>query len=143
MNKITWEIPLKTIGESNCTEHWTKKSKRHIQQQFFIRSLFNHETSEIHLPCVIRMVRLSSRLLDDDSIPTAFKWIRDELAACIFPNKVVIYKTKNGKVKENKGFADSDQRITWEYSQEKSKIQGIRIEISFLSHDKLIDTVRE
>lgn len=61
----------------------------------------------------------------------AFKWIKDEIGACIFPEKIVVYKNKNGKTMQNKGHADSSPMIKWEYGQEKGKIQAIRIEISF------------
>lgn len=59
----------------------------------------------------------------------AFKWIKDELGACLFPERVVIVKNKRGNYTKNKGYADSDPRIRWKYAQEKGKIQGVRIEI--------------
>ena len=130
MPKIKWELPLKTISESNRSEHWTKSSKRHKQQQFFIRALFNREGQEIPIPCTITLTRISPRLLDcEDNLPIAFKWIKDEIGACLFPEKVVVYKKKSGKYAINKGHADSDDRVTWKYAQEKGKLLGIRIEI--------------
>lgn len=139
MNTITWEFPLKTVSESNTSEHWAISSKRHRQQQFFIRAAFNREKQEILFPCIIKMTRLSNRFLDcEENLPMAFKWIKDEIGACLFPEKVVNYQVKrkesSGKVKivhvKNKGHADSSSLVRWEYSQEKSKIKGIRIEIS-------------
>lgn len=130
MTKIIWELPLKTVSESNCSEHWTKKSKRHRQQQFFIRSLFSKEDSVIPIPCIITLTRVSQRALDaEENLPMAFKWIKDEIGACLFPEKLVIYKKKNGKLAANKGHADSDDRVQWRYAQEKGKRLGIRIEI--------------
>lgn len=127
---IRWEIPLKTISESNTHEHWTKASKRHRQQQFFIRALFTAEIRPIPMPCVITMTRISTRMLDaDDNLPGAFKFIKDEIGAQLFPEKVVTYKTRTGRSSKNKGHADSDPRVTWKYAQEKGTIQGIRIEI--------------
>ena len=77
------------------------------------------------------MTRIAVRMLDcEENLPMAFKWIKDELGACLFPDKVVVYKTKSGRYAKNKGHADSDPRITWKYAQEKGKIQGIRIEIN-------------
>lgn len=129
MNKIVWELPLSTVSESNRSEHWTKSSKRHKQQQFFIRALFNREAQDILLPCTITMTRLSPRMLDcEENLPMAFKWIKDQIGACLFPEKVVVYKKKNGSYASNKGHTDSDARITWKYKQEKSKTVGIRIE---------------
>lgn len=132
---IRWELPLKTVSESNTHEHWTKSSKRHRQQQFFIRSLFNAEAREIPTPCVVTLVRVSNRFLDaEENLPMAFKWIKDEIGACLFPEKVVVYKKKNGSYAKNKGHSDSDPRVKWVYAQEKGKIQGIRIEIEPLGH---------
>jgi hypothetical protein len=128
--KIIWELPLKTVSESNRAEHWTKSSKRHKQQQFFIRELFKGRVDAIKLPATVTMIRIGPRVLDkEENLPMAFKWIKDEVGACLFPEKVVVYKKKSGKYALNKGHADSDPRITWKYGQEKGKIQGIRIEI--------------
>ena len=134
MSKIIWELPLKTVSESNCSEHWTKKSKRHKQQQFFIRSLFSHEAQEIPIPCIVKMIRIGPRFLDkDDNLPMSFKWIKDEISECLFPDKRGSYLNKQGKIRFIKGRADDSPLVKWEYDQEKSKIQGIRIEISSLS----------
>lgn len=125
---IVWELPLKTVSEMNCFEHWTVKSKRHRQQQFFIRQLMARETSEVPLPCVIILTRCSRQGLDDDNLVGAFKWIRDELSELLLPHKSKTY-VKDGKVLRLKGRADSDPSIEWRYAQEKSKRTGIRIEI--------------
>lgn len=134
MTKITWELPLRTISEANCSEHWSKKAKRHKQQQFFVRSLFNQNSEPIQLPCVVTLTRLSRGVLDsDDNLPMCFKWVKDELSECLIPEKRGHYITKKGKIKAIKGRADSDPRITWQYAQEKNKIAGIRIKIEFNS----------
>lgn len=134
MTKITWQIPLKTVSESNTSEHWTKSSKRHRVQQFFIRNLFSKETVQVPNPCIITLTRLSPRFLDaEENLPMAFKWIKDEIGACLFPEKVVYYKKKSGKIAVNKGHADSDNSITWKYAQEKAKTMGIKIEICSLT----------
>lgn len=136
--KISWKIPLKTVSESNSNEHWTQKRKRHRSQQFFVRMLFKSEKLPIPIPCVVRLTRISSRLLDaEENLPMAFKWIKDEIGACIFPEKVIVYQKKNGTYAKNKGHADSDPRVKWEYSQEKGKIPGIRIEIRSYDLEKL------
>lgn len=137
--KITWTLPLKTVSESNCSEHWSKKRKRHKTQQFFIRQLFLHEKEKISLPCMIILTRISTRNLDfEENLPMAFKWIKDEIGACLFPDKVVVYQKKNGKIAINKGHADSDSRIHWKYLQEKGKTHAIRIEFCPLySNDEL------
>jgi len=132
MTKISWELPINTVSEANCSQHWRAKNKRHQQQQTFVRLSYIANVKEITLPCTITLTRLSSRFLDgEENLPMSFKWIKDELGACMFPEKVVHYVSKSGKIKENKGHADSDPRVIWEYGQEKSKLKGIRIEIEF------------
>lgn len=127
---ITWEIPLKTVSEANRSEHWSKARKRHQQQQFFVRSLFNAEKRPIPIPCEVVLTRIASRSLDcEENLPMSFKWIKDEIGACLFPYLVVMYRTAKGTIAKNKGHADSDPRVTWKYAQEKGKIQGIRIEL--------------
>ena len=133
--KINWHLPLNTVSESNSTEHWTKSRRRHKQQQFFIRQLFARETREIAVPCVITLTRCASRDLDDDNLRSAFKWIRDEISECIFPEKRSTYISRKGKVIEVKGRADSSPLIKWQYAQEKAKIKGIKIQIEPLTVD--------
>ena len=129
MEKITWEIPLKTVSEANSSEHWTVSSRRHRHQQFFIRALFHALDKEIPIPCTVTITRLSPRLLDDDNNVSSAKFIRDEISECIFPEKRKSFLNKKGRLQSIKGRADSDPRITWKYAQEKSKTLGIRIEI--------------
>jgi hypothetical protein len=129
---IRWELPIKTVSEANCNEYFRIKHARHKEQQFFVRELFKTETQIILLPCRVKMTRLSPRMLDeDDNLRMAFKWIKDEISECLIPEKAGFCITKKGKFRKIKGRADSDARISWEYAQEKSKIGGVRIEISF------------
>ena len=124
------EIPMKTTSEANSREHWLKRTKRHTQQQFIVRLAFNQNRYQPTFPCEITLTRISPRKLDcDENLPMSFKYIKDEIGAQLFPEKVVTYKNKNGKVVQNKGHADSDPRVTWKYAQETGKIQAIRIEI--------------
>lgn len=64
---------------------------------------------------------------DEDNLPIAFKWIKDEIGACLFPDKVVKYRGRRNVV-HNKGYADSNHLIQWKYKQEKGKTYGVRIE---------------
>ena len=114
----------------NCTEHWTKKAKRHKQQQFFVRKLFKKQKAEIKLPCSVKLTRLAPKLLDSDNLPPSMKFIRDEIAAQIFPELVIYYKRK-GKMYSNKGQCDNDPRIAWLYDQEKHPTLAVKIEIVF------------
>lgn len=138
---IVWEIPIKTVSEANKSEHWSVSSKRHQSQQYFIRRQFLVDPVPITLPCTIKLVRLSSRFLDkEDNLPMSFKWIRDEISECIFPEKGVRYVDKKGQFRTLKGRADDSPLIRWEYDQEKSKTPGIRIEIQSTSPEQISDS---
>ena len=131
MPSTIFEIPIRTISEANCSQHWTKKSKRHKQQQLFVRLAYAKYVNGLILPCIVTMTRLAPRILDDDNLCSAFKWIRDELSESMLPDKSATYVARNGKLKKLKGRADSDERITWKYSQEKNTTYGVRIVIEF------------
>lgn len=129
--KIVWTLPLKTVSEANKKEHWTISSVRHRSQQYFVKRAFLRAGCVISLPCTIRMVRVSSRLLDtSDNLPMAFKWIKDQIADCILPEAIRTYRGKDGKLKPLKGRTDDHPGLKWEYDQEKSGEYGIRIEIT-------------
>src|SRR5690606_34016670 len=99
-----------------------KSSKRHRQQQFFIRELFRNEKRPLFIPCEITLTRIASRMLDEEeNLPMAFKWIKDEIGACLFPERVVVYRNRSGRYSTNKGHADSDPMVRWEYAQEPGK----------------------
>ncbi len=110
-------LPIKTVSESNCTEHWMKKSKRHKLQKTQVGWALKCDKPTVKIPCLIKLIRLTARELDGDNLQMAFKWIRDAVADYIHPGLQA-------------GRADDDKAIKWEYDQEKvSKICKIRIEI--------------
>lgn len=122
---LSIELDIKTVSEANKTgEHWTKKHKRHNEQQWQIKIAFLKLKEEITIPCKIVLSRLSPRLLDDDNLTSAFKHIRDQIADCIFDSQ-----TDGEIVTKRRGQNDGDKRLSWEYAQHKRKKQGIRIEI--------------
>jgi hypothetical protein len=131
MTKVIWELPIRTISEANSSEHWKQKSQRHRRQQFFVKQLYMKESQAITLPCIVTMIRLGPRILDDDNLASAFKYIRDEISECLIPEKRGVYVRKDGKLIKIKGRADSDPRIKWQYAQEKCPKYGIRIEIEY------------
>lgn len=131
MTKVSWQIPLKTVSESNVREHWHKRAQRHTLQQMIVRSLFVKVLEPIPLPCTVKMIRLSNKRIDSDNLQMAFKWVRDQLGECLIPEERKFYIDKKGKTRELKGRCDDNPMIKWEYDQEKSKEIGIRIEISY------------
>lgn len=141
MGQLVWfevQIPIKTVSEANCSEHWTKKSKRKQQQQFFVRMAMKEHIDKIRLPCTITLTRLSPRKLDSkDNLPMSFKSVSDELAALIFPEKVQTYRNASGKRVSNKGHCDSSDQIKWRYEQEKAKKQAIKINVRMENDSQL------
>lgn len=128
---ISVEIPIRTISEANNSDHWQVKRKRKIQQQFFVRCALDPVVSAVRFPCTVTLCRLATRTLDDDNLVTCFKAIRDECSECLLPEYRKTYIDKNNVERKIKGRADSDPRISWAYSQEKSKKYAIRITITW------------
>lgn len=132
MTSKSFELPIKTVSEANCTEHWTTKSKRHKSQAFFVRMAFLQYIEQVTLPVTITMTRCASRELDSDNLQMAFKWIRDELSELVISDKVVrTYQSKSGRTIEVRGRNDCHIDITWNYKQEKRKKNGIIIVFDF------------
>jgi hypothetical protein len=129
--KIELILPIKTVSEANISEHWTKASKRHRQQQQIVRLAFITHKTHISLPCCVKMTRLAPNYLDeDDNLRMALKWVKDEVSECISDMPKSFYFQK-GKLRQLKGRHDDDKRIKWEYAQEKSNIRRVKIEITF------------
>lgn len=116
---ITWRLPIKIANESNSSEHWTKKAKRHRLQKARIKAVFNKDKPPITIPCTVVLTRISPRQLDGhDNLPMSLKWVTDSIAENLIPGKAV-------------GRADDSKEITWKYKQEKGKPNeyAVRIEI--------------
>jgi hypothetical protein len=127
----TLNLPIRTVSEANSNEHWLTKAKRHQQQQHFVRLAYRPPDLKQTTPCRVTLTRLAPRRLDSDNLQMSFKWIRDELSDLILPEEVKTYVNRKGKLKTLKGRSDDDPRITWQYSQEKASVLGIRIDIDF------------
>mgnify|MGYP001569000446 CR=1 FL=1 len=129
---IEWNLPIKTVSEANCSEHWIEKRKRHKNQQKIVWYVWQTQDVEILLPCHIKLIRLGKRKLDSDNLPMSFKYIRDEIASLLFPEKIIkVHDEKRGKRYRSKGQCDSSTQITWEYDQKISKTYGIIVQFNF------------
>lgn len=112
-------MPIRTVSEANMTgEHWTKKSMRHKNQRLAVSLLLKNRLFDVKMPCKITFIRIAPRSLDTDNLQSAFKTIRD----CV--SEIITGETKKGR-------ADNDERLHFEYKQEKgiTKEYAIRIEI--------------
>ena len=123
--RVTLTLPIKTVSEGNCSEHWTKKSKRHKSQQKHIWIAWQPIKKIVALPCVITLTRYAPGTLDkQDNLPYSMKWIVDAIAAEITGD----YRY---------GRADSTDLIDWFYAQEKSSFYAIKISIELKSISRL------
>ena len=112
-------LPIRTVSEANCSEHWTKKHKRHRLQQKALTLALNPIKRQIKLPCHIEMVRYAPRKLDKhDNLPISMKYILDSCCAIL-----------TGDFRP--GRADDDERISISYDQVISKEYGVKIKFSF------------
>ena len=119
LGKVLLELPIKTISEANCFEHWWIKHNRHKAQQRIVTLGLNPLRDKIKLPCKVMLTRFAPDELDAfDNLPMSFKYIVDAICAIITGNYVA-------------GKADSDKRIKIACDQVKSKEYGIRIEITY------------
>jgi len=117
-DSLLFTIPIRTVSESNVSEHWTKKSARHKKQKLTIKTLISLFQACFSLPCNITLKRFAPRKLDKhDNLPMSFKWILDAICEVITGIKVA-------------GRADDSDDIHVTYDQEVSKEYYITIKIS-------------
>lgn len=111
------KIPIRLVSESNSSEHWTKKSKRHKIQKLLVKSYLEREKTP-SLPCTVTFTRHAPRPFDDDNMQGSCKFIRDQVSETLTCTTLA-------------GRADNDPRIKWAYKQEKTteKEHFVTIEI--------------
>lgn len=115
--------PIKTVGESNQREHWTKRNKRREEQQTVLLACLNSMAKQRPaLPVVVTFTRIAPRPLDDDNRIGSFKGCRDALAVWL---GLPVQKRK--ATDKRKTWAnDSDARVKWRYAEEERN-EGVRI----------------
>lgn len=102
---IAVTIPVKTVSESNGRDHWRVKARRVRLQRRAAWEL----CPRVGLPCIVTLVRVSPRALDDDNLRGALKAIRDGVA-------------------DRLGIDDRDPRVEWSYAQRKGP-QSVVVEL--------------
>lgn len=117
--KVILDLPLQTVSEANCFEHWTKKHERHKAQQRLVALALKPLRENIKLPCKVMLIRFAPDDLDAfENLPMSFKYIVDAVCSILTGD----YRP---------GRADSDMRISLACDQVKSIEYGIRIELTF------------
>lgn len=111
MSGATYLIPIKTVTGLNAREHWRKRAAR-VKAERAATALI---VKPFFTPCIVRLVRLSPALCDDDNLQGAMKAVRDEIAKI------------NGVDDGPNG------PITWVYAQEKCKRGTFGVRVEFLA----------
>jgi len=112
-------LPIKTVSELNCSDHWRTKHKRHQRQQKTVALVLKPIRDKIPFPCHIHLTRLAPRKLDrHDNLPASLKYILDACCAII-----------SGDFRP--GRADDDERLEVSYDQIPSSQYGVKVEFKF------------
>jgi hypothetical protein len=100
-------IPMKVASVANLREHWRSKARRNAVQRaavhLAVTSAWARGERIADPPppgTVVTFTRVAPRELDDDNLASAFKAIRDQVAA-------------------EMGIDDRDKRVRWAYAQRK------------------------
>jgi hypothetical protein len=93
-------LPLRTVSLANQREHWGKKARRAKSERQAAYLLTNGKLPTP--PCVVKLVRVAPRGLDDDNLRGSMKSIRDGVA-------------------DRLGIDDRDPSVVWEYDQQRGK----------------------
>lgn len=91
------ELPLRIESVANKREHWSRKAQRTKLHRMAAIAVPAHP-----LPCVVTLMRIAPRALDDDNLASGFKALRDGIA-------------------DRLGVDDRDPRVTWRYIQGRGK----------------------
>lgn len=118
MSQISMEIPIRTVSEMNCSEHWQVKHKRHKRQKYYVQLALRKKLHGVSPPCIIMITRMSPAHMDYDNLVCSQKWVVDAICDLLNPGLAP-------------GRADGDERITVSYAQEKSRIHAIRVTIDY------------
>lgn len=116
--RVEITLPIRTVSEANCFEHWTKRDKRHKAQQKQVHLALLPFKRQIKMPCHIHLVRYAPKSLDKfDNLPVSFKYIVDRICAVILDDFTP-------------GHADNDPGFSFSCDQVISKQYGVKIIIT-------------
>lgn len=116
------KVPHPLTSEGNKTDHWSMKKARSDILKFLTKLHLNNIKEPIQLPCSVTLTRVAPRKLDDDNLRTAFKHVRDTIAAFIFDDWRM-------------GRKDNDPRIKWLYAQKKGEVGEYAFEIEITQQE--------
>lgn len=105
------ELPIHVRSTANLREHWSAKAKRAKSHRATVCYVMRGQPTPA-LPCIVRLIRIAPRELDDDNLAAGFKSVRDGFADWL-------------------GVKDNDPRVSWEYAQFKGRPRqyAVRVEL--------------
>lgn len=113
-------LPIRTVSELNCSDHWRVKHKRHVMQQKSVEKILKPVKNQLTIPFHVHLTRLAPRKLNrHDNLPASMKYIVDAVCAIITGD----YRP---------GRADDDERLQFSYDQETSSQYAVIIKITNL-----------
>lgn len=119
--KRFFKIPVKTLNESNSTEHWTKRAKRRRMQRMVVKAYLCAKLEGFRIPCRIKLTRIAPCKLDyHDGLPCSQKSVTDQICDMIVPGLAP------GR-SDDKGF-----KIEYDQKQGLPKEYAVEIEIENL-----------
>lgn len=115
---LTATVPLRIRSAANLREHWAVRAKRVKQERMAatlaVRAAWRASGASLVYPIPVRLVRIvgpRGRTLDGDNLQSAMKAVRDSVAD--------VLDVDDG----------NPHQATWEYSEERGKDWGVRVEI--------------
>lgn len=110
LGTVWLRLPIWTINEKNCREHWSVKSRRTARQRAAVIAALMPRVGACGAKSfAVKLSRIAPRKLDvGDNLPRALSAIRDGIADCL-------------------GIDDGDPRIEWSYDQTTSPVYGVEV----------------
>jgi hypothetical protein len=109
LESLVLDLPIKTVCELNSREHWAAIHRRKKAQREEVRAEWINAVKgkRVRLPCVVTLTRIAPKLLDEgDNLSSAFKAVRDEVAAMLraddAPFSPVIFDYRQEAIGEHK-----------------------------------------
>ena len=113
------KIPVRIISEANTQSHWTVKRKRQKKINMLLGSELNR-LGTVFLPCHVILTRIAPRAFDHDNLLYSLKNQRDVISDFLIPGLQM-------------GRADNDERLSFEYRQEKGDPKEYALKIELIS----------
>lgn len=94
-------LPIRLVSVGNQREHWRERARRSANERWLAKASLNIFRQPAG-KCVVTLVRIAPRPLDDDNLTHAFKAVRDGVADWL-------------------GVSDNSPLVKWNYRQERGK----------------------